>query len=270
MNVVLIGREIMRRYIAEGLGTFALVLAGVGTAVLGGPGVNVLEVSLAFGLALLVLVYAIGPISGCHVNPAVTLGMLAARRIEPRPAAYYIVAQIIGGIIAAAVVWFIADTAAMGYSASAEGLGANGFGAESPGGFGWAGAFAIEILVTALLVLTVLVASELWAPLGVAGLAIGLALAVANLIAIPVDGASVNPARSIGPAVFAGGPALTQLWLFIVAPVIGALIAAGVHRMLRPPQQIRPKAAAAAAPITDESLEKLAQETARLIGNNHS
>ncbi|CUU60668.1 aquaporin Z [Parafrankia irregularis] len=256
----------MRRFVAEGLGTFALVLAGVGTAVLGGMGVGVLEISLAFGLALVALIYTIGPISGCHVNPAVTVGLLAARRIGPRVAAGYIVAQCIGAIIAAGVVWFIADTNAVGYSASAQGLGANGFGAHSPGGFGWAGAFVIEILVTGLLVLAVLVATDLWAPLGVAGLAIGVTLAAANLIAIPVDGASVNPARSLGPAVFVGGWALSQLWLFIVAPVIGALLAVAVHSVLRPPWQVRPKLA---TPLPDESLHEIARETARLIGNGH-
>ncbi|MCK9901615.1 aquaporin [Frankia sp. Cpl3] len=258
-----IGRVEMRRYFAEGLGTFALILAGLGTAVLGGTGVGVLEVALAFGLTLLALVYTIGPISGCHVNPAVTVGLLASRRIGPRLAVGYIIAQCLGAVLAAAVVWFIADTNAVGYSASAQGLGANGFGVHSPGGFGWAGAFVIEIIVTALLVLTVLVATDLWAPLGVAGLAIGVALGVANLVAIPVDGASVNPARSIGPALLSGGWALSQLWLFIVAPLIGALLAAGVHAVLRPRGPVSPKLA---TPLPDESLQKIARETARLIG----
>ncbi|OAA27154.1 aquaporin Z [Frankia sp. EI5c] len=253
----------MKRFIAEGLGTFALVLVGVGTAVFGGTGVSNLEIALAFGLALLVLVYTIGPISGCHVNPAVTVGLLAAGRIAPRDAAGYVGAQCLGGVAAAAVVWFVAASTAVGYSPSAQGLGSNGYGTHSPGGFGWSGAFVVEILVTALLVLAVLVATDLWAPLGLAGLSIGVALAVANLVALPVDSASVNPARSLGPALFAGGWALSQLWLFIVAPLIGALLAAAAYARLQPRRRDVPRLAGA---LPEESLQKIARETARLIG----
>ncbi|MCK9932384.1 aquaporin [Frankia sp. Mgl5] len=252
----------MRRYVAEGLGTFALILVGLGTAVMGGNDAGVLGVSLAFGLALLVLVYTTGPISGCHVNPAVTVGLLVARRIDPRSALGYVVAQCAGGILAAATVWLVADSGIGGYSPAAEGLGANGFGIHSTGGYGWSGAFVLEVLLTALLVLAVLVASDLWAPLGAAGPAIGFALAIGNLIAIPVDGASINPARSIGPAVLVGGWALGQLWLFIVAPVIGAIIAAVLHGVLRPPLPARPRLDGS---LPEESLQKIARETARLI-----
>ena len=254
----------MRRYVAEGLGTFTLVFAGVGTAVFAGALVGAVGVALAFGLALLVLVYVIGPISGSHVNPAVTLGMLLCRKIEPRRALGYVIAQCIGAIVAAAAVWLIASSAFLGYSPSEQGLGANGYGAYSPGGFGAGGVFLTEVLVTALLVFTVLAASDVWAPFGVAAIPIGLALGLGNLIAIPVDNASVNPARSLGPAVFAGGSALGQLWMFIVAPLVGAAVAALAYRVLRPWPQVRP--ATAERPLPEDATRKIAEETARLIG----
>jgi aquaporin Z len=253
----------MRRHVAEGLGTFVLVLGGVGTAVLARGAVGVLGIALAFGFTLLVLVYVVGPISGCHVNPAVTLGLLVARKIEPVNAAGYLVAQCAGAILAAATVWLIADSRPFGYSPADGGLGANGYGVHSPAGYDAVGAFIAEVLLTGLLVFTVLGATDVRAPFGFAGLAIGLALAVTNLVSIPIDNASINPARSLGPAVFVGGWALSQLWLFIVAPFIGALLAAGAYLLLRPGPQVAASTAERALP--EESLTKIAQETARLI-----
>lgn len=253
----------MRRYVVEGVGTFVLVLGGVGTAVLAKSSVGVLGVALAFGLSLLVLVYVIGPISGCHVNPAVTLGLAICGKIAPRHAVRYVVAQCIGAIAAAGVVLLLADSGPRGYSPGAEGLGANGYGAHSPGGFGLGGVFLVEVLLTALLVFTVLGATDVRAPFGFAGLAIGLVLTLCHLISIPMDNTSVNPARSAGPALFAGGWALEQLWLFIVAPLIGALLAAGGYLALRPGPQV--SASTAERDLPQESLRRIAQETARLI-----
>nr|WP_007512943.1 aquaporin [Pseudofrankia saprophytica] len=257
-------RTWLRPCVAEGIGTFFLVLGGVGTAVLAGGFMGALGVALAFGLTLLVLVYVIGPVSGCHVNPAVTVGLCAARKITPKLAGAYIVAQCLGAILAAATVWLIADSGPFGYSAGAQGLGANGYGVHSPSGFGLGGAFLAELVLTGLLVFTVLGATHVQAPVGFAGIAIGFVLTVGNLVAIPIDNASINPARSLGPAVFAGGWALGQLWLFIVAPLIGALLAAAIHLALRPGPRVRTSTAFRALP--EESAYRLAQEAARLEG----
>lgn len=219
----------MKKYGAELFGTFVLVFTGLGTAVLAGDRVGALGISLAFGLALLVMVYAIGPISGCHINPAVTFGAWLGRRLPLGEAVGYWVAQIIGAIIAAAAVLTIANGAPGGYSAAASGLGSNGFGMHSPGHYGMAAALLVEILSTLFLVYTVLATTDEKAPAGFAGIAIGLVLALVNLVGIPVTNMSANPARSIGPAVFAGGWALSQLWLFIVAPLIGGAIAAAIY-----------------------------------------
>jgi aquaporin Z len=253
----------VRRYLVEGLGTFVLVLGGVGTAVLARGDVGVLGVALAFGLALLVLVYVIGPISGCHVNPAVTLGLLLCRKIEPRHAIGYVAAQCVGAIVAAGTVWLLADAGPFGYSPDLQGLGANGYGVHSPGGYGLGGVFLVEVLLTTLLVFTVLGATDVRAPFGFAGLAIGLVLALCHLISIPLDGTSVNPARSLGPALFVGGWALGQLWLFILAPALGAGLAAAAYLGLRPGPQV--SASTAEAEMPQESLSRIAQETARLI-----
>ncbi|CAO5162815.1 water channel AqpZ [Frankia sp. AiPs1] len=253
----------MRRYLVEGIGTFVLVFGGVGTAVLAGVVVGNVGIALAFGLSLLVLVYVIGPVSGCHVNPAVTLGLLLCRKIQPRHAAGYVVAQCVGGIIAAGTVWLLADSGPFGYSASQRGLGANGYGLHSPGGFGLGGVLLVEVLLTALLVFTVLGATDVRAPFGFAGLAIGLVLTLCHLISIPMDGTSVNPARSLGPAVFVGGWALGQLWMFIVAPALGAALAAAIYLGLRPGPQV--SASTAERDLPQESLSRIAQETARLI-----
>jgi aquaporin Z len=218
-----------KKYAAELVGTFVLVFGGIGSAVLAGDKIGLLGISFAFGLSLLAMVYAIGPISGCHINPAVTLGVLLARKIAIRDAAAYVVAQVAGAIIGAGVVLLIAKDAPGGYDAAAAGLGANGFGAHSPGHFGMGAAFLAEVLLTAFLVFTVLRATDLLAPVGFAGIAIGLVLVLIHLVSIPITATSVNPARSLGPAIFVGGWALQQLWLFIVAPLLGGAVAAGLY-----------------------------------------
>ena len=223
----------MKKYAAELIGTFVLVLGGVGSAVLAGSHIGYLGVSIAFGLSLLAMVYTIGPISGCHINPAVTLGVLLARKINTRDAAAYVVAQIVGAVIASAVILFIANGVPGGYNASIGGLGANGFGLHSPGQYSLGAAFVAEAILTAFLVLTVLGSTDIKAPVGFAGIAIGLVLTLIHLVGIPITNTSVNPARSIGPAIFVGGWALQQLWLFIVAPLIGAAVAAVGYSAIR-------------------------------------
>ena len=196
-----------RKYAAEAIGTFVLVFGGVGSAVLAGPTIGNLGVALAFGLALLAMVYVIGPISGCHINPAVTLGVLL----------------------------IIATGLPGGYDPSVTGFGANGYDAHSPAHYGVAAAFLTEVVLTSLLVFTVLGTTDVHAPVGFAGLGIGLVLTLIHLVGIPIDNLSVNPARSIGPAIFVGGWALGQLWLFIVAPLVGGAIAAGAYQALHLP-----------------------------------
>jgi aquaporin Z len=222
----------VKRASAELVGTFVLVFCGVGTAVIAGKHVGNLGVAFAFGLSLLAMAYAIGPISGCHINPAVTLGLLTGGKIELGEALRYWVAQILGAIAAAGVLLLIVKGRPGGYDASVEGLGANGYGAHSPDGFHLGSAFAVEVILTGLLVFTVLAATDRIADVAFAGIPIGLVLTLIHLVSIPVTNTSVNPARSIGPAIFVGGWALEQLWLFIVAPLIGGLLGALVHRLL--------------------------------------
>ena len=219
----------MNKYFAELVGTFVLVFGGVGSAVLAGSHIGFVGIALAFGLSLLAMVYTIGPISGCHVNPAVTLGVFLARKIKAKDAAAYMVAQVIGAVLAAAVILFIANGAPGGYDASVSGLGADGYGLHSPDHYSLAAGFAVEVVLTMFLVLTVLGATDITAPVGFAGLAIGLVLTLIHLVGIPITNTSVNPARSIGPAIFVGGWALQQLWMFIVAPFVGAIVAAVVY-----------------------------------------
>lgn len=239
--------------VAEAIGTFVLVFCGLGTAVIGGARAGYLGVALAFGLALLVMVYVIGPISGCHINPAVTLGALLARRIEPRKASGYVCAQVAGAIAGAGLVLAIARGAPGGFSATA--LAPNGYGFHSPAGYSAMAGFTIETVLTLLLVLTVLAATDVKAPVGFAGIPIGLVLTIIHLVGIPVTNASVNPARSIGSAVFAGGWALQQLWLFIVAPCLGAMIAAGLYRAVRV-STITPSLRRADQALESEQLER--------------
>ncbi len=222
----------MSKYFAEFVGTFVLVFAGCGAAVLAGDRIGYFGIALAFGLALLAMVYTIGHISGCHINPAVTLGLLISGKMDRKLAPGYWAAQIVGGILAAAVLFAIAKGAAAGYSPALQGFAANGYGAHSPGQYGLGAAALTEIVLTFFLVLTVIGATDLRAPVGFAGIPIGLVLTAIHLVGIPVTNTSVNPARSIGPALFVGGWALSQLWLFIVAPLVGGAIAAGVYRGL--------------------------------------
>ena len=225
----------MKEYMAELIGTFVLVFGGVGSAVLAGSKIGYVGVSFAFGLALLAMVYTIGPISGCHVNPAVTIGLLLHRKIAARKATGYIAAQIAGSIIAAFLILLIARGGAAGYDPTVAGLGANGFGEHSPGGYSMLSAFVTEVVLTMFLVLTVLGSTDNKAPVGFAGVAIGLVLTLIHLVGIPITNTSVNPARSIGPALFVGGWAINQLWLFIVAPVVGAMVAAGIFGVIHVP-----------------------------------
>jgi aquaporin Z len=228
----------MKKYAAELVGTFVLVFGGVGSAVLAGSHIGFAGVAFAFGLSLLAMVYTIGPISGCHINPAVTLGVLLAKKIGAKDAIAYMVAQVIGAIIAAAVLLFVAKGAAAGYDVAAAGFGANGYGVHSPGQYSMGAAFVAEVVLTMFLVLTVLGSTDIKAPVGFAGVAIGLVLTLIHLVGIPITNTSVNPARSIGPAIFVGGWALQQLWLFIVAPFVGSVVAVVVYGVIRIPAEL--------------------------------
>jgi aquaporin Z len=238
----------MKPYIAELVGTFVLVLGGVGSAVLAGSHIGFVGVALAFGLSLLAMVYTIGPISGCHINPAVTFGLFLAGKFPGARVPGYWAAQVIGGIIAASILFLIAQGQPH-FSAAIGGFGSNGYGVRSPDHFTLGAAFLTEIVMTAFLVLTVLGSTDIRAPVGFAGLAIGLVLTLIHLVSIPVDNTSVNPARSIGPALFAGSAAIDQLWLFIVAPLIGGFVAAAVYFLIRTDEPlIAAKAAEQALP----------------------
>ncbi|GAA1146509.1 aquaporin Z [Kitasatospora gansuensis] len=221
-----------RAVISEFLGTLLLVLFAVGAAVVAGQWIGTLGIALAFGFVLLALAYALGPISGCHVNPAVTLGFLLARRIDGRTAVSYWVAQFLGGIVGAALVLLLAKQVP-GLQTSGK-LGSNGWGDRSEAHINLFGAFLTEVLLTFLLVYVVLSVTHRLAVTGFDGLPIGMALAVVHLVGIPLTGTSVNPARSLGPAIFAGGAALSQVWLFLLAPLVGGAVAAGVHQLTHP------------------------------------
>ena len=229
-----------RALLAEGLGTALLVFFGAGAATLSfgfkiagtSLSAGVVATALVFGLVLLVLVYGIGPVSGCHVNPAVTIGFLAARRITFVDALGYWGAQVVGGIAGAAGLYGIVRTTSS-YHAS-MGLGADGYGKASMIGANAAGAFTAEVVLTFVFVFVILAVTRRASNATVAGVVIGLALVLVHLVGIPIDGTSVNPARSIGPALFVGGSALSQLWVFIVAPLVGGSISALVYQFLYP------------------------------------
>ena len=218
----------MKAYGAEFLGTFWLVLGGCGSAVLAaafpGVGIGLHGVSLAFGLTVLTMAYTVGPISGCHLNPAVSVGLWAAGRFDGGRLLPYIVAQVLGAIAAGAVLYAIAS-GAPGFDV-AKGFASNGYGAHSPGGYALGAAALTEVVMTAFFLFIILGATSTKAPAGFAPIAIGLALTLIHLISIPVTNTSVNPARSTGVAVFVGGWALEQLWLFWVAPIVGAVLGA--------------------------------------------
>jgi aquaporin Z len=222
-----------KKLIAEFIGTFWLVLGGCGSAVLaaGFPevGIGLVGVSIAFGLTVLTIAYSFGHISGAHLNPAVTLGLLVSGRIDKKEVLPYILSQIIGAIAAAGVLYIIAT----GNGSDIGGFAANGYGKLSPGGYNMSAAIVTEFVMTFIFLLIILGATDERAPKGFAGIAIGLALTLIHLISIPVTNTSVNPARSISQAIFTGGTALEQLWLFIVVPIAGAMMAGLVYNYLK-------------------------------------
>ena len=228
-----------RKYIAEFLGTAVLVFFGVGLATLmfgfkldgGSVAAGVVATALAFGLTLMGLAYVLGPISGCHVNPAVTVGALLAGRLSLRDAVGYWVAQFAGGIVGALVLWTIFEQSPL-YHRSTTGLGTDGYGKASLVHLNVGGAFLVEVVLTAFFVFVILGVTSKAAHAPTSGMVIGLTLTVIHLVGIPLTGTSVNPARSLGPALIVGGTALSQVWLFLVAPLIGGAIAALVHRVL--------------------------------------
>lgn len=220
----------MSKYVAEFLGTFTLVLLGCGAVVIAGAHIGFAGIAFAFGLALIGMAYGIGPVSGCHINPAVTLGVMASGRMGADEGLGYILSQILGGIAGAAMLAIIAGGKA-DYAIAASGLGQNGWGAGYNGEYSMYAAFLFELVATFLFVSVILGATGEKAPGAMAGLAIGLTLTAIHLVGINVTGVSVNPARSVGPAIFAGGQALAQLWLFICAPVIGGLVAGALFKI---------------------------------------
>ncbi|MFZ5569919.1 MAG: aquaporin Z [Thermodesulfobacteriota bacterium] len=224
----------MKKMAAEFFGTFWLVLGGCGSAVLAAAfpevGIGLLGVSLAFGLTVLTMAFAIGHISGCHLNPAVSIGLCAGGRFPAKELPQYIIAQVLGGIVAGGALYIIASGKA-GFDVSA-GFASNGYGAHSPGGYSLLAALVTEIVMTMMFLLVILGSTDKRAPQGLAPIAIGLCLTLIHLISIPVTNTSVNPARSTGVAVFVGDWAVAQLWLFWVAPVIGAALGAVVYRFI--------------------------------------
>lgn len=220
----------MQKALAEFIGTFTLVLLGCGAAVIAGKEVGVLGISFAFGLALIAMAYGIGPISGCHINPAVSLGALLAGRMSAGDFVTYVVAQCLGAIAGAFVLYMIVTGKLAGHQLATAGLGQNGWGAGYLGEYGMTAAFLFEAVATFLFLVVILGSTQKGAPGAMAGLAIGLTLVVIHIVGIQVTGVSVNPARSLGPALLVGGDALAQLWLFIAAPLAGAAVAGLVFR----------------------------------------
>ncbi len=224
----------MKKYVAESFGTFWLVLGGCGSAVLAAAfpdvGIGLLGVSLAFGLTVLTMAYAIGHISGCHLNPAVSIGLWAGGRFPANQLLPYIVAQVLGGLIAGGVLFVIASGQA-GFDVAA-GFASNGYGDHSPGGYTLLSALVTEVVMTMMFVLVILGATDTRAPAGMAPIAIGLCLTLIHLISIPVTNTSVNPARSTAVALYVGDWAVAQLWLFWLAPIAGAIIGAMVYRYI--------------------------------------
>lgn len=224
----------MKKYGAEFIGTFWLVLGGCGSAVLAAAfpnvGIGLLGVALAFGLTVLTMAFAIGHISGCHLNPAVSIGLYVGGRFEAKELIPYIIAQVLGGIVAGGVLYIIAS-GKVGFE-TATGFASNGYGAHSPGGYSLFAALVTEVVMTFMFLIIILGATDKRAPKGFAPIAIGLGLTLIHLISIPVTNTSVNPARSTGVAVFVGDWAISQLWLFWLAPIIGAALAGIVYRWL--------------------------------------
>lgn len=227
------------KFVSELIGTFGLVLFGCGAAAVAGmdtaaglSGLGLLGISIAFGLSVVVFAYAIGGISGCHINPAVTIGMLVKGNISLKDSVYYIVAQLLGALLGAFVLQQILSGQIAGFNPGEWAYGSNGWGEGYQNGYNTTAAFLTEAVLTFLFLFVIFGATSKWGNGGMAGLAIGLTLVLIHLVAIPVTGTSVNPARSFGPALLAGGVALNQLWLFIVAPLVGATVAAGLWKVL--------------------------------------
>ena len=220
----------MKKYVAEFIGTFTLVLFGCGTAVVSGQAVGHLGIAFAFGFALLAMCYGIGPVSGCHVNPAVSLGVFAAGRMSGKDLGGYIVAQLLGGIAAAGVLAVIANGLLAGYSTSANGLGQNGWGEGYQAGYALSSAVVFEFVATLIFVIVILGSTQTGAPTQMAGLAIGISLVVIHIFGINITGVSVNPARSLGPAIWVGGKAISQVWMFLLVPSIAGIASGAIYR----------------------------------------
>ena len=221
----------MKKYFAELVGTFILVLFGCGTAVVAGDKVGILGIAFAFGLALIGAAYGIGPISGCHINPAVSLGVFVAGRMSIKDMLGYWVGQFIGGALGAWVLYTIVSGVGGGYNLAASGLGQNGWGPGYQGGYGLQSAILFEVIATLIFVVVILGSTQAKAPAGFAGLAIGITLVAIHIFGIHITGVSVNPARSLGPALIVGGQAMAQVWLFLIMPCVGAAIAGALFRV---------------------------------------
>lgn len=220
-----------KKYAAELIGTFTLVFIGCGSAVIAGTQIGFLGISIAFGLSVLAMVYAISPISGCHINPAITISMLVAGKISAKDTIGYVISQCIGATIGAALLYHIAS-GLPDYSLAINGLGQNGFDAQSPMKYPMGAGFAAEVALTFIFLLVIFGATSQKANSKFAGIAIGLALVMIHLVGIPITGTSVNPARSLGPALVLGGTALAQLWVFWVAPILGGVLAALFYKFV--------------------------------------
>ncbi|HTX76452.1 MAG TPA: aquaporin [Terracidiphilus sp.] len=222
----------MKKYLAEAIGTFILVLFGCGTAVVAGDKVGILGIAFAFGFGLIAAAYGIGPISGCHINPAVSLGFWSAGRMSFKDMIGYWIGQFAGAILAAAVLYVIATGISGGYDVATSGLGQDGWGPGYQGGYSLMSAIVFEFVATLLFVMVILGSTQKPAPVEIAGLAIGITLVVIHIFGIHITGVSVNPARSLGPALFVGGKAMQQVWMFLVVPSVAGIVA-GIPFKLR-------------------------------------
>jgi len=220
----------VKKYVAEFVGTFTLVFLGCGAAVVAGKQVGVLGIAFAFGFALLGMAYGIGPISGCHINPAVSLGVFTAGRMTPADLVGYIIGQFLGAVVAAGVLTIVVTGQLVGYSLATDGLGQNGWGAGYQGEYGLGAAITFEFVATLLFVIVILGSTQSAAPTQIAGLAIGITLVAIHIVGIRITGTSVNPARSLGPALMVGGKALQQVWLFLVVPSLAGIVAGALFR----------------------------------------
>jgi aquaporin Z len=220
-----------QRVAAEFFGTFWLVFGGCGAAIFAGTEIGFYGVALAFGLTVVTMAYAVGHISGGHFNPAITIGLAIGRRFDRKDVVPYVVTQVVAAVVAALALWVIAHGRS-GFDSTTSGFASNGYGDHSPGGYSWWAVLLAEVVLTAFFLYVIYGVTDTRAPKGFAPLAIGLTLTLIHLVCIPIDNTSVNPARSIGPALFAGGTAIGQLWLFILAPIAGGLVAGATYARL--------------------------------------